>query len=47
MGFVKALALLLRAWFVPRADLVIENLALRHQLTAGEPIRQKSAAASS
>ena len=32
MGFVTALALLLRAWFVPRAHLVIENLALRHQL---------------
>lgn len=33
MGLVKALALLLRGWLVPRAHLVIENPALRHQLT--------------
>ena len=33
MRIVTALALLLRAWFVPRAHLIIENLALRHQLS--------------
>ena len=34
MGVLKAACLFLRAWFVTRAHLAIENLALRQQVAA-------------
>ncbi len=33
MGVLTALALFLRSWFIPRANLACENLALRQQLS--------------
>jgi transposase InsO family protein len=33
MGVLTALALFVRSWFIPRANLVCENLALRQQLS--------------
>ncbi len=48
MGFLKAVFLFLRSWFVSKSNLAAENLALRQQLAVmSQSIKRRAASARS